>query len=258
MLAGLLLASSCFAFGQGFDHSHAAWDALLRKHVVLREGGNASAVRYAALGTDRAALKAYLDSLSSVSEAEYGQWKKLQQMAFLINAYNAFTVELILSHYPVKSIKDIGNDVFSNRWKRKFFRLLGKDTSLDMIEHEMLRKPGMHPEYWRVHFALNCASIGCPMLRENAYVAERLDAQLEEQTRRFLSDHSRNRYRDGRFEVSRIFDWYGADFFPREKVLSYYGKALGTSLDQDAIVRSPITFLEYDWTLNDYPSLSPR
>jgi hypothetical protein len=207
-------------------------------------------VRYTEFAKDRAALKAYLDTLSGGREAEFRAWSKPQRMAFLVNAYNAFTVELILANYPVKSIKDIGNDVFSNRWKKKFFRLFGQDSYLDQIEHEMLRKPGAYDEP-RVHFALNCASVGCPMLREEAYVAERLEAQLEDQARRFLSDRSRNRYANGRLEVSKIFDWFKEDFAPREKFLERYAAQLGGTSAQ-------VSFLDYDWTLNDFPSSSRR
>ena len=243
----LLFLLSGSVLAQGFDHSHAAWNALLKKHVVLIEGGKASQVRYADLAREHVVLKAYLDSLSGVPGGDFKAWSKPQQMAFLINAYNAFTVELILANYPVKSIKDIGNDLFSNRWKKKFFTLFGQDAALDQIEHEMLRRKGAYNEP-RVHFALNCASVGCPMLREEAYVAGRLEAQLEDQTRRFLSDTSRNRFRDGKLEVSKIFDWYKEDFAPREKFFARYfpdGAA-------------PITFLDYDWTLNDSPSSSRR
>jgi hypothetical protein len=253
-LAGPVLA-------QGFDHSHKAWDALAKKHVVLTDGGNASQVRYADFAKDRAALKAYLDALSGVPEAGFKAWSRAQQMAFLINAYNAFTVELILAHYPVKSIKDIGSDLFNNRWKRKFFKLLGRDSYLDQIEHEILRKPGSYDDP-RVHFAVNCASIGCPMLREEAYVAERLDAQLEQQAVRFLSDRSRNRVGEGgRLEVSKIFDWFKEDWTSgyqgiasREKYFAGYAKLLTDNPEYQKLVaegKAPLSFLDYDWTLND-------
>jgi hypothetical protein len=254
-LLALLLPGALLA--QGFDHSHKPWDAMLKKHVVLASGGNASQLRYGEFARDRAALKAYLATLSGVAGTEFERWDKPQRMAFLINAYNAFTVELILASYPVASIKDIGSDVFNNRWKQKFFRLFGQDSYLDRIEHEMLRKPGAYDEP-RVHFALNCASTGCPMLREEAYVPGRLEAQLEEQTRRFLSDRSRNRYSGpapgGRLEVSRIFDWYKEDFAPREKFFARYANQLADDAAARRLVaegRAPIAFLDYDWKLND-------
>jgi hypothetical protein len=245
-----LLLVSDLAFAGGFDQSHAAWTALLKKHVVVLEAGKASQVRYAEFAKDRAALKACLDSLSGVQEAEFRAWSRPQRMAFLINAYNAFTIELILAHYPVGSIKDVGNDLFDNRWKKKFFKLLGPAASLDQIEHEMLRKPGVYDEP-RVHFALNCASVGCPMLREEAFVADRLEVQLEEQAKRFLSDRSRNRYANGRLEVSKIFDWFKEDFAPREKFFERYAAQLGGT-------SALVSFLDYDWTLNDFPSSSRR
>lgn len=258
-LASLFFSGSLLA--QGFDHSHAAWDALLKKHVVLVAGGNASQVRYSEFARDRAALKGYLDALSGATEAEFRCWSKPQQMAFLINAYNAFTVELILANYPVKSIKDIGSDLFSNRWKRKFFRLLGRDASLDQIEHEMLRKPGSYDDP-RVHFAATCASIGCPMLREESYTAAALAAQLEQQAVRFLSDRSRNRVSaPGRLEVSRIFDWFREDWSSGyrgirslEQYFAGYAKLLSDDPAHRKLVaggKAPISHLEYDWTLND-------
>jgi hypothetical protein len=217
-------------------------------------------MRYASLAKDRAALKAYLDSLSKVSESEFNGWSKPQRMAFLINAYNAFTAEKILTRYPdIKSIWDFGK-VFGNPFKDKFFTLLGREFTLDGIEHETLRKPGAYDEV-RVHYAVNCASIGCPMLREEAYVAERLDRQLEEQAVRFLSDRSRNRAVDGKLEVSKIFDWFKVDWESgyggvrsREQYFAKYAKLLSDDPAQQKLVaegKASISHLDYDWTLND-------
>ena len=251
-----------------FDQTHAAWSALLKKHVVVIDNGKGSQVKYTDFAKDRAALKAYLDSLSKVSEAEFNAWNKTTQMAFLINAYNAFTVEKILTRYPdLKSIRDFGT-VFGNPWKDKFFTLFGKPSYLDQIEHEMLRAKGVYGEP-RVHFAVNCASIGCPMLREEAFVSERLDAQLEEQARRFLSDRSRNRYNDqsGQLEVSKIFDWFkedwtsgykgiGADAPPilsREQFFVRYAKLLADGAEAQTKIaqqKAGLAFLDYDWGLN--------
>ena len=242
------------ALPQGFDHSHKAWDALLKSQVVLIQGGRASQMNYAGMARDRTALKAYLGNLSGVTEAEFNGWSRSQRMAFLINAYNAFAVEKILTRYPeLQSIWDFGK-VFGNPFKDDYFRLLGRESHLDRIEHEMLRKPGAYDEP-RVHFAVNCASIGCPMLREQAYVAERLEQQLEEQAQRFLSDRTRNRVSaDGRLEVSKIFDWFKEDFGSRERYFARYAKLLTDEPGQQKLVaegKAPISFLEYDWTLND-------
>jgi len=245
---------------EAFDQTHAAWTALLKKHVVVLDGGKASRVNYAGFAQDRAALKGYLDTLSSVPVAEYSAWKKPEQLAFLVNSYNAFTVEKILTRYPdLKSIRDFGS-VFGNPWKDKFFTLLGKPMTLDGIEHDTIRAPGSFDDP-RIHFAANCASIGCPMLREEAYVPDRLDRQLDEQTERFLSDRSRNRYGGGALEVSKIFDWYKKDFTAGhrgvasvEQFLGKYAPLLADKPDDQNAIREgkvKVKYLDYDWSLND-------
>jgi len=235
---------------QAFDHS--AWDALLRNHVVLLPGAHASQLRYADLSRDRAALLAYLASLSKVGQGEFDAWPKDERKAFLINAYNAFTAEKILTRYPdIRSIWDFGK-VFGNPFKDAFFTLFGRKFTLDGIEHGTLRKPGAYDDP-RIHYAVNCASIGCPMLREEAYVAARLEAQLDEQAQRFLGDRTRNRYREGRLEVSRIFDWFKEDFEPREQYFARHAGLLGHPGGA-----APLAFLDYDWSLNDSRSSSRR
>jgi hypothetical protein len=252
-----------YAVGESFDHTYRAWNDLLRKHVVLIDGGKASQVRYAEIRSERAQLQAYLDTLSSVRLQEFHRWSKAQQLAFLLNAYNAFTVELILMRYPdLNSIRDFGRFI-NNPWKKRFFKLLGKEQHLDGIEHETIRAPGVYDEP-RIHMAVNCAAIGCPMLREEAYVADRLDGQLEEQVVRFLSDRSRNRY-DGAtntLEVSEIFDWYREDFSSgfrgirsREQFFAKYAELLTDDPDGQNRIRSQtakISFVDYDWGLNDF------
>ncbi|MER2516718.1 MAG: DUF547 domain-containing protein [Candidatus Accumulibacter phosphatis] len=253
------------AASAAFDHSHAAWTVLLKRHVVLIDGGKASQLDYGGLAQERTALQAYLDSLSAVPRAEFDSWSKSQQLAFLINAYNAFTVELILGKYPdLNSIRDLGNIVFNSPWKQKFFTLFGERRHLDWIEHEVIRKPGAHDDP-RIHFAVNCASVGCPMLREEAFVGERLDAQLEQQTRRFLADRTRNRYdpKTATLVVSQIFDWYGEDFSAGyrgvgslRQFLGSYANLLATTPAEQAMLRQNlvgIDFIEYDWALNSVP-----
>jgi hypothetical protein len=250
------------AASAGFDHRHAAWDGLLRQHVVIAAGGNASALRYAALQTQRGALKGVLDAFSAVSPTAYDRWSAAQKLTFLINAYNAFTVELILTRYPdLKSIKDLGSFVQSP-WKKKFFHLLGQERSLDEVEHEMIRAPGVFDDP-RIHVAVVCASIGCPMLRNEAFVAERLDAQLDDAMRRFLADRSRNRYdsSSGVLSVSKIFDWYRKDFERGHKgydslqtLFARHAELLGTTPQAQAELRAgryKLSFLDYDWALND-------
>ena len=256
------------ATAQGFDHEHKAWDKLLKRHVALIDGGKASQVRYEGFAQDRTALRSYLRALSGVSQQQFAGWTKAQRMAFLINAYNAFTIEKVLSRYPdIQSIWDFGK-LFGNPFEDEFFELFGDPYSLDRIEHDTLRKPGAYNEP-RIHFAVNCASIGCPMLREEAYVAPRLDHQLEEQTRRFLSDRTRNRFDPAarHLELSQIFKWYevdwtsgyrGLDDAPepirsREQFLARYADLLADAAQDRELIRSgkaPLAFLDYDWSLN--------
>jgi uncharacterized protein DUF547 len=247
-VAARLVAILLFFSGAAHAFDHGPWDILLKKHVVVIEGGKASQFRYAEV--DRNALRSYLARLSKVNESEFEGWSREERMAFLINAYNAFTVEKILTRYPdIRSIWDFGK-LFGNPFKDEFFTLLGRRQSLDGVEHGMLRKDYREP---RVHYALNCASVGCPMLREEAYVAARLERQLEEQALRFLSDRSRNRFRDGRLEVSKIFDWFKEDFEPRQKYFARYAAALGYPGSEVSL-----SFLDYDWALNDFRSSSRR
>jgi hypothetical protein len=187
---------------------------------------------------------------------------KAERQAFLINAYNAFTVELILTRYPdLKSIKDLGS-LLSSPWKPKWITLLGTKVSLDDIEHAMLRKRGDYDDP-RVHFAVNCASIGCPALREEAFVANRLDAQMDEQTLRFMSDRTRNRYnaQRGRLELSKIFDWYGEDFRLGHRGIASLpafaaryrrsaGRCARPTVSASARACVDIAFADYDWALN--------
>ena len=256
----LWLLAATAAFAQ-FDHSHAQWNSLLKKHVVLVDGGKTSQMRYAGMSADRTALKTYLDTLAKVSETDFKTFNKNQQLAFLINAYNANMVEKILLRYPnIKSVWDYGK-LIGDPFKDKFFKLFGREFTLNSIEHDTIRAPGAYDDP-RIHFAVNCASIGCPMLREEAYTGERIDAQLEEQTVRFLSDRSRNRVSaDGKLEVSKIFDWYGNDFRKGHKgfktlesLFAKYANLLTDNAEQQKIVRdgkAEIKFLDYDWGLNE-------
>jgi Protein of unknown function, DUF547 len=246
------------AQAQEFDHAHAAWDVLLKKHVVLLDGGKASRLRYADVAAERASLRAYLDALSKVGERQFRRWTPEQQMAFLINAYNAHTVEKILTRYPeIRSIWDFGK-FFGNPFRDRFFTLLGSRRSLDEVEHEILRKHYADP---RIHYAVNCASVGCPMLREEAYDGARLERQLDHQAWRFLSDRTRNRVRGGRLEVSKIFDWFRDDFGPLEDYFARHAALLADDSAQEQRVarqQVPLRFLDYDWSLNDSRSSSPR
>lgn len=204
---------------EAFDHSHSPFDQVLKDHVVNR--GHESVVRYKALAKNPSALDTYLASVSKVSEAEYGAWTEPQKLAFLINTYNAFTLKLIVEHYPVKSIKDLGG-IFISPWKKKFFALFGTKAHLDHIEHDLIRGQFKEP---RIHFALVCASKGCPKLMDSAFTAASLGDQLEQAAQNFLTDIEKNRMKSSPtpvLELSSIFKWYGKDFGADEKALKAY------------------------------------
>ena len=260
ILLSLLMTSFSVQAQSDFDHSHASWSILLKQNVAWHANGNSSSVDYAGFKKDHASLKTYLAKLSAVKETDYKKWNVNQQRAFLLNAYNAFTVELILTKYPnLKSIKDLGN-MISSPWSKSFFSILGQKRSLDDVEHKLLRGASNFNEP-RVHFAANCASIGCPALRPEAYEAIKFDAQLEDQTKRFMSDPSRNRFdrAEGALLLSSIFDWYGDDFSKGShaknlsQFLARYAGSLGLSNAEKYRLQSDeidIEFLDYDWSLN--------
>lgn len=255
VVAGVaLMIQHAFAF----DHSHGRFAEVLASHVQWQENGGNSLVDYAALQTAPGQLEGYLAELSAVPAAAFAGWPAPEQLAFLINAYNAFTLKLIVDHYPVDSIRDIGS-FWQSPWKRRFFTLLGEEMHLDQIEHQIIREPGRFDEP-RIHFAVNCASIGCPALRPEPFTAVELEAQLEDSTKRFLGDASRNRYRDGRLQVSSIFKWYREDFERGWRGAETLGGFLALYADTLALppdVREQlasgavqIRFLDYDWSLN--------
>jgi hypothetical protein len=244
------------------DNTTAAWDKMLKKHVSWNGAGVASSVAYKGFQADRAELKKVLDGFSALTKADYDKLKKEDKLAFLINAYNAYTVEIILTKYPdLKSIRDIGN--FAKKtWSIKFFNLLGEERNLDNVEHDMIRAPGAFDDP-RIHMAVVCASIGCPALRPEAFVGTTLDATLEDSVKRFLKDKTRNRFNatSGKLEVSKIFDWYKGDFdkglkgiTSREQFFGKYADLLAADAAGQQILKegkASISFLEYDWSLND-------
>lgn len=259
-LVVLLMLSAVFsAVTTAQEALHQPWQALLTQHVSPINEGHSSQVNYAGMKTDHAKLTAYLTALGKIDKQTFEQWPVLQQLSFLINAYNAWAVELILSAYPdIKSIKDLGS-FFSSPWSKKFIPLLGETRSIDNIEHELIRGDNKYGDP-RIHFAVNCASIGCPALREEAYTAEKLEQQLEQQTVRFLSDKTRNRFNKAEMELSSIFKWYQEDFslgFRASDSLSafilLYAESLGLMPEQQALLKAKkmdVDYLPYDWQLN--------
>lgn len=266
VLLFLLSGTSAFANATYEDTSqlstlHAQWDELLSLHVYSIDNGNSTAVDYASFSRDSSKLDAYLNTLASVSESTFNTWSKEARLAFLINAYNAYTVKLIITAYPnITSILELERDGVIP-WKQPFAPLLGSTRTLDDIEHVMIRG---NPELMepRIHFAVNCASIGCPALRQEAYIGEALSQQLDEQTRQFLGDTSRNRIEGDTLYLSQIFEWYKGDFKQQwhgasslPSFVLLYADALSlnqTQKQQLANGTIAINHIPYDWALNDF------
>lgn len=218
-----------------FDHAHAAWTAQLGQFV------HDGAVDYAGWKKEQLALDAYLRQLVVVKKEEFAGFTRAEQTAFLVDAYNAYTVRLILNHYPLASIRSIGL-LPGAAFRNSFIPLLGEELSLNDLEGR-LRDLG-DP---RIHFALVCASQSCPKLRARAYRAAGLDQQLDAAAREFLGDPKKNRFEPGAAHVSAIFKWYGDDFNKAAGSLAaYLDRYLAQPLPKDV----HIDFLDYDWSLN--------
>lgn len=246
-LAGFLVLTSGLTL-HAFDHNYKNFDDILKKEVSKTSNGYSTKINYQSVKQNSGSLDKVLKELSAVSEKEFQSFNENQQLSFLINAYNAFTIKLIIDHYPVKSIKKIGG-VFSSPWKKEFFQLRGKSTSLDEVEHEMLRKDYTEP---RIHFGVNCASIGCPPLRAGAFVPTRLDQQLNEQALLFLNNPEQNTLDKAqkKMVLSKIFSWFGDDFKKKSpSVAAYVLKIWG---EDPAIANDyKVEFRAYNWDLNE-------
>jgi hypothetical protein len=201
-------------------------------------------VSYKGFQKDKAELDGYLKTLSD--NAPQTSWSANEQKAYWINAYNAFTVALILKHYPVKSIKDIGGKIYkvNTPWDIKFITIGGKKYDLNNIEHGILRKKFDDP---RIHFALVCASISCPRLRNEAYTAAQLNTQLEDDGRNFLNDKSKNKISAQKAELSKYFSWYKGDFTKNGSLADFINKYSVTKINTNTKIGS----VDYNWNLNE-------
>ena len=232
--------------GPAFDHS--AFDALLAKHVD--EDGW---VDYEGLQADVDKLDRYIESLGQAPLEELGRDQKL---ALLINAYNAFTLKLLLEHYPISRILDIQS---AQRWDAVRWNVGEETWSLNQIEHEQIRPMFREP---RIHFALVCAAVGCPPLRNDAYLAERLEAQLQDQAEYV---HRHKTWFDfdaeaGIVRLTQLYLWYRADFEQVRSDMLEYAARFSIELKEalDAGKKPRITWLEYDWNLNSQQNKSSR
>ncbi len=210
---------------------HSQWDKLLKKHVSKQ-----GFVDYAGFKKDVTAVDAYLKMLSKNEPSE--SWSVQELLAYYINLYNAGTVKLILENYPVKSIKDI-----SRPWGKSIISIGDKMISLNEIEHGILRKMN-EP---RIHFALNCASISCPKLLNEAFTASKINEQLELVTKEFINS-DKNNLSASNIEISSLFDWYRKDFKVNGKtdVIAFINQYSKVKINPDA----KISYMKYDWNLN--------
>jgi Protein of unknown function, DUF547 len=252
VLITVLVSLPLFAF----DHSHAGFNQVLSKFVVT--SGQTTKVKYFELIKEQTLLHQYISSVEAVTKAEYQSFSESQKLAFLFNSYNALTMKLIVDELQkdkdLKSIKKIGG-LFGNPWKIKFFKFLEKQSFLDEIEQEIARKNFDEP---RMHFAFNCASIGCPSLQKVAFVPEKLDAQLDQATKMFFSDNSRNIFekKNQSLQLSSILKWYKDDFEKSKKLgplrnfLLIYFPFTPEEKKMFESGKVDIKYLDYDWNLN--------
>ncbi|MBV6631438.1 MAG: DUF547 domain-containing protein [Alphaproteobacteria bacterium] len=227
---------------------HSIWDDLLKRSVKLDQDGVAR-FPYARLSViDRNSLRLYLEQMAETSPSEYN---RDQQFAYWANLYNALTVQVILDHYPVDTIRDvdISPGLFANGpWGKKLTTVEDEELSLDDIEHRILRPIWKDP---RIHYAVNCAAIGCPNLRQSAWLAETLDQDLDTAARAYVNNPRGAVIEDGDLTVSRIYDWFIEDFEIDGGIVSHLRKyaepELASNLRQ---FRRPDGF-RYDWSLNE-------
>ncbi len=210
---------------------HDGWDQLLRQHVSA-----SGKVNYKALKKEEAALNAYLEALAA--NPIQADWSRKEKMAYWINAYNAFTVKLILNNYPVSSIMKLHN---GNPWDVKWIKLGDKTYSLNQIEHDILR-----PQFKdaRIHFAVNCAAKSCPPLLNRAWTADNLERYFDQQTKAFINNAAYNKISVEEVQLSKIFEWYAADF---GELIPYLNKYSTVKIAPTATVKH----IEYDWALNE-------
>lgn len=237
---------SCFAVdtpeSTAAPISHSIWDGLLKKHVDAK-----GFVNYGGFQKDEVQLDKYLALVSKNAPAS--SWSTNEKLAYWINAYNAFTVKLILDNADQKitSIKDIGSKIkipFVNTpWDVKFIKIGGKEMDLNNIEHGIIRKQFKEP---RIHFALVCAAKSCPPLRNEAFVASKLNAQLDDQGVRFVNDSFKNDVSASKMDVSKLFDWYGGDFKKTASIETWINKYAKIKAKSG----TKITYKEYYWDLN--------
>lgn len=249
LLLSILTISAIFFFQKRSDGqsnsnskpiSHEIWNSLLSEHVNSKGD-----VNYYGFIEDSIKFNEYIDLLSSNHPNE-NNWNYNERKAYWINAYNAFTVQLIIRNYPVESIKDLGGKIYkvNTPWDQRFIFIEGIDYDLNNIEHDILRKHYTDP---RIHFAVNCASISCPKLRNESFQAEELDSQLDDASTGFINNQSKNKISKDKIEISKIFKWFKSDFTEESDLITFLNQYSEVKIDPHA----QIDHLDYNWNLNE-------
>ena len=228
---------------------HSPWDRWLKQHIRRGDDG-INRIAYAAITpAAHAELQNYINALQQTDIASYG---RTQQFAYWVNLYNAATVALILAHYPVESIRNINiSPGFFSRgpWDAKLLQVAGEALSLNDIEHRILRPIWRDP---RIHYAVNCASIGCPNLAASAYRAERMPEMLDQAAREFINHPRGVRVEAGKLHLSSIYDWYGGDFGATDQeIIAHIRRYAAPPLAAQLAPITKISDTGYDWRLND-------
>jgi hypothetical protein len=218
-----------------FDHSYEQWGKVLAAHTAQGRVG------YAELAADRADLDAFIVDCGRVPYADYERWTRQERMAFGINLYNAAMIQLMLNHWPIKSVRDFG--FFTSAWNIEFIPLFGHVVSLGNLEHDVLR-PSF--EDVRIHFAICNSAVSSPALRSTPYLPATLDAELDDQIRVFMTARPEcNRFERGTLYLSPLFDWYSTDFGKRTGAITFARVWLPA-----ASTESRVEYTKYDWSLN--------
>ncbi|MEN8899767.1 MAG: DUF547 domain-containing protein [Nonlabens sp.] len=210
---------------------HELFDQVL-KNYVSTDGR----VNYAGLKKNPTNLRSYIKTLEAAKPNK--SWSRNALLAYYMNAYNAMTLDLIISNYPTESIKDI-----KNPWEQKNWSINGTLISLEEIEHDILRKMN-EP---RIHFGINCASFSCPQLPNEAFTAQKVDQQLEKLAVQFVNDSKRNKITTDRVEVSKIFRWFSEDFTKKGDLIDFLNKYSTLKINKNARVK----YMDYHWELNE-------
>ncbi|MEL6338020.1 MAG: DUF547 domain-containing protein [Pseudomonadota bacterium] len=237
-------------FGNAGDPDHGGWAAILSRHLSSGHADGVARFDYAA--ADRGAIGAYIDQLAGVTatdlsrEAAYAYW---------VNMYNAVTVWIVLEEYPIDSIREVRGGLFNTGpWGEKLVTVEGQSLSLDDIEHGILRPVWRDP---RIHYAVNCASIGCPNLAPAPYTAAALETMLEEGARAYVNHPRGAAVEGGRLLVSSIYEWFKEDFGDTDAGVIAHLKQYATGAHRDALAQaSRLADDRYDWSLNDTARVS--